>query len=202
MSSLDDLYQRQKRYYHLRASEYDSGAWEPETPERAAEVEALLGVISALPPARTLDVACGTGFLTQHLPGELTLLDASEEMLAIAVSRVPNASIVQGEAIPLPFPDSSFERVFSSAFYDHLRPADRDAFLREARRVAKELVLVEQTRGQEHHEGPEQRVLRDGSTHEIHITYFSPDSLLVELGGGELLFQGIHLLVAKRIWDE
>jgi hypothetical protein len=64
--------------------------------------------------------------------------------------------------------------------------------------VANELILVEQTRGQEHSEGPELRVLQDGSRHEIYITYFSPDSLLAELGGGELLYQGRHLLVAHR----
>ena len=34
--------------------------------------------------ARTLDVACGTGFLTRHLRGELTALDQSEAMLARA----------------------------------------------------------------------------------------------------------------------
>jgi SAM-dependent methyltransferase len=199
MSSVDDLYQRQKRYYHLRAPEYDIGAWEPNNPEQAAEIEALLEVISALSPARTLDVACGTGFLTQHLRGELTLLDASDEMLAIAAARVPDASFVHGEALPLPFPDGSFERVFSSAFFDHLRPTERKTFLREARRVGKELILVEQTRGPEHREGPEERVLQDGSRHQIYITYFSPESLLAELGGGELLFQGRHLLVARNL---
>jgi ubiquinone/menaquinone biosynthesis C-methylase UbiE len=200
MSSVDDLYQRQKRYYHLRAPEYDTGAWEAKTPEHAAEVEALIEVISGLAPARTLDVACGTGFLTQHLRGERTLLDASDEMLAIAASRVPDASLVHEEAIPLPFSDGSFERIFCSAFCDHLRPAERKTFLREARRVAKELVLVEQTRGPQHWEGAEQRVLQDGSRHEIYVTYFSPASLLAELGGGELLLTGRHLLVSQKSW--
>jgi SAM-dependent methyltransferase len=199
---VDDLYERQKRYYHLRAPEYDSGIWEAKTPEQAEEVEGVLNVISGLPPARTIDVACGTGFLTQHLRGEMTLLDASDQMLAIASSRVPDARIVHGDAVPLPFSDSSFERVFSSAFYDHLKPRERRVFVREARRVAKELILVEQTRDQVHREGTEQRVLRDGSRHEIYITYFSPDSLLAELGGGQLLFQGRHILVVQRIWSD
>jgi SAM-dependent methyltransferase len=198
---VEDLYERQKRYYRQRAAEYDSGAWEPETAEEAAEVEALLDVVSGFPPARTLDVACGTGFLTRHLRGELTLLDASDEMLAIAASRVSDASVVHAEALPLPFPDGAFERIFSSAFYDHLRPPERKSFLREARRVANELILVEQTRGPAHWEGAEERVLRDGSRHEIYITFFTPDSLLAELGGGEVLFGGRHMLVARRIWD-
>ena len=42
-----------------------------------------------MPAARTLDVACGTGWLTQHLPGEISGLDASTSMLEIARERVP-----------------------------------------------------------------------------------------------------------------
>src|SRR5262249_24840958 len=152
-------YAGQKRYYHLRAGEYDRSAWDPDDPE----VAQLVDVVARLPPARTLDAGCGTGFLSQHLRGDLTLLDASKDMLAIAASRVPAATLLQAEAPPLPFADGAFERVFSSHFYDHLRPAERRAFLAEARRVAPELVLVQQ-RGDTHLEGPEHRALEDGSS--------------------------------------
>ncbi len=94
-------------------------------------------------PRRTLDVACGTGFLSRHLPGELTCLDQSARMLEIAAERVPHATTVQADAIPLPFPDESFERLFTGHFYGHLEEADRVAFLAEARRVADELVVVD-----------------------------------------------------------
>jgi ubiquinone/menaquinone biosynthesis C-methylase UbiE len=200
---VDDLYERQKRYYHLRAGEYDATAWEEAlaTDWAAPEVEALVAAIGALPPARTLDVACGTGFLTQHLRGERTLLDASEDMLAIAAQRVPGAALVHADALPLPFPDGAFERVFSGQFYDHLRPPERARFLAEARRVAPELVLCEQSRGPEHREGPERRVLEDGSVHEIYTTYFGAESLLAELGGGELLHGTDAFLLVRRRWD-
>src|SRR5437868_4115058 len=135
----DDLYERQKRYYHRRASEYDATAWEAGDPREVAE---LIEAIAALPSGRTLDVACGTGFLSQHLRGDLTLLDASEEMLALAAARVPDAHLVHSDALPLPFADNSFDRIFSGQFYDHLRPRERASFLTEARRVAPELVLV------------------------------------------------------------
>jgi SAM-dependent methyltransferase len=184
------MYERQKRYYHLRAGEYDRSAWDAETDE----VGRLLDVIAGLGPARTLDVGCGTGFLSQHLPGKLTLLDASDDMLAIAGARVPHAAVVHADALPLPFPTGAFERVFSSHFYDHLRPAERRAFLAEARRVAPEFVLVQQ-RGDAHREGPEQRTLEDGTSHEIYKTLFTADSLLAELGGGELLYEGPVFLV-------
>jgi len=187
------VYAGQKRYYHLRAGEYDRGAWDPGDPE----VARLVDLVAGLPPARTLDVGCGTGFLSQHLRGDLTLLDASEDMLGIAASRVPAAALVQADAPPLPFADVAFERVFSSHFYDHLRPTERRVFLAEARRVAPELVLVQQ-RGDMHLEGQERRVLEDGSSHEIYKTYFTAESLLAELGGGGLLYKGPVFLVVLR----
>ena len=190
----DDLYERQKRYYRRRASEYDATAWEAGD---AQEVNELLEAIAALPPARTLDVACGTGFLSRRLRGDLTLLDASEEMLAIAAARVPDARLVHADALPLPFADNSFDRIFSGQFYDHLRPPERASFIAEARRVAPELLLVEQTRGPEHGEGGEERLLENGERHEIYTTYFSPASLLAELGGGELLLASESFLFAR-----
>ena len=65
-----------KAYYDRRAPEYDewylgSGRFaERDRPGWDEEIEALRRTLEALPPAKTLDVACGTGFLTRHLPGE------------------------------------------------------------------------------------------------------------------------------------
>jgi SAM-dependent methyltransferase len=196
-----DLYERQKRYYDLRAGEYDATAWDVLDEVEADEVAGLVGALSELSPARTVDVACGTGFLSQHLPGDLTLLDASSEMLAQATARLPKADVVCADAIPLPFADRSFERVFSSHFYDHLESSERALFLSEARRVGDELVLVQEL-GAEHHEGSTRRNLRDGSSHEIYKVLFTPDSLLDELGGGEVLFRGWLFVVVRRRWPE
>ncbi len=49
--------------------------------ERAQLIRALRA-LRALPAARTLDVACGTGFLTRHLPGDAVGLDQSEDLTA------------------------------------------------------------------------------------------------------------------------
>lgn len=43
-----------------------------------------------LRPARTLDVACGSGFLTRHLRGVVVGLDQSAAMVALAQSRLPH----------------------------------------------------------------------------------------------------------------
>jgi SAM-dependent methyltransferase len=191
-----------KEYYQRRASEYDETSYEAADAEEVAELARLGDVIGALPPGRTLDVACGTGFLTRYLQGEIVGLDQSEEMLRLARERVPRASFVRGDAIPLPFPDDSFDRVFTSNFYGHLEPSERRSFLAEARRVARELVIVDCAWAPGRvPEGPEERILRDGSRWAIHKCYFTPDVLLGELGGADLLFHGPTFLAARKSWS-
>ena len=162
------------------------------------DVAALCGVVAALPPARTLDVACGTGFLTRHLRGEVTGLDASESMIEIARGRMRDARFVVGDGLSLPFADGEFERVFTAHFYDHLQPGERERFLGEARRVAGELVVADSAL----REGVEpvqwqERVLNDGSRHEIYKRYFTGDALADELGGGEVLHDGPWFVVVR-----
>ena len=92
-----------------------------ERPHWDDELGELVQTIASLPPSRTLDVACGTGFLTRHLRGEVTGLDQSERMLTIARERMPAASFICGDALDLPFGDDSFDRVFTGHFYGTLR---------------------------------------------------------------------------------
>ena len=81
-----------KEYYDTRAPEYDewyegTGRFaERDRPGWRELLGELADTIRALPPARTLDVACGTGYATRWLPGEITGLDQSANMLAIARS--------------------------------------------------------------------------------------------------------------------
>ena len=131
-------------------------------------------------------MACGTGLLTRHLRGEVTGLDRSEEMLKIARKRVPEATFIRGDAFNLPFPNSSFDRVFTSNFYGLLLPEERIRFLAETRRVAPEVVLVEMTGPLDgtKPEGWQRRMLSDGSRHKIYRRYFTVRGLAEELGGG------------------
>jgi demethylmenaquinone methyltransferase/2-methoxy-6-polyprenyl-1,4-benzoquinol methylase len=186
-----------KRYYEQRAAEYDewyegTGVFAArERPGWVADREALVRTIAALSPARTLDVACGTGYLTRHLAGEVVGLDQSASMIEIASARLPSARFVRADALPLPFADRSFERVFTGHFYGHLTEEERVRFLDEARRVAGELVVVDAALRPDH--APEEwqeRVLNDGSRHEVYKRYFSAGGLAGELGGGEVLHAG------------
>src|SRR5689334_8393079 len=103
-----------KAYYDRRAREYDDW-WlgrgrfaDRDRPGWGDEVVELHRALEALPAAHTLDVACGTGFLTRHLPGEVVGLDQSESMLEEARRQAPEATYVRGDALELPFPDGSF----------------------------------------------------------------------------------------------
>ena len=186
-----------KEYYDRRAPEYDDwylgrGKFADRVrPEWEAERTTLAELLEALPPRRTLDVACGTGFLTQYLPGDVTGLDQSERMLQEAARRAPDATLVQGDALQLPFDDGAFERVFTGHFYGHLEDDDRRRFLSEAARVASELVIVDSSRAAvDSDEEVQTRELEDGSRWEVYKRWFTGDGLARELGGGDVLLDG------------
>ena len=187
-----------RAYYDARAPEYDE--WydgegrfaELDRPGWAEELDALEEALTALAPARTLDVACGTGYLSRHLRGALTLLDGSRRMLAIAAARRPDAEVVHADALDrLPFGDGAFGRVFAGHFYGHLDPPQRAAFLGEARRLAPELVLVDSAlRDGVEPESVQTRVLNDGSEWTVYKRYFRGEELLGEIGDGRVLLDG------------
>jgi SAM-dependent methyltransferase len=192
-----------KEYYDRRAPEYDDW-WlgrglfaERDRPGWEEELDEVAGVLGALPPARTLDIACGTGFITQHLPGDVVGLDQSASMIAIASDRLPDAEFVVGDALELPFPDASFGRVHASFFYCHLEQPERIRFLAEARRVAPELIIFASRPGlDEPLERWEERVLLDGSRWPVYKRVFEPETLAGELGG-EVLHAGHWFVVAR-----
>ena len=186
-----------QEYYDRRAPEYDdwylgTGLFAGrERPGWTDELEQLTEALASLPAGNTLDVACGTGFLTRHLRGAVVGLDQSESMLDEARHQAPNAVCVQGDALSLPFPDGSFDRVLTAHFYGHLVAAVRPTFLAEARRVARELVVIDSSRaGAEQDEAKQERTLNDGSRWEVYKRWSTPERLAAELGGGETLFAG------------
>ena len=192
-----DYHEHMKQYYDRRASEYEHNEAFREEPSE--DLPGLLHAISLLPPAGVLDVACGTGSLTQHLGSDLTGLDQSEAMLKVARGRVPWAEFVRGDAFRMPFAEDSFDRVFASFFYGLLLLEDRGRFLEEARRVGEELILVEPTPAwvpSGRAEGWEERHLSDGSRYEIYRRYFTADRLAEELDG-RILFAGRWMVMAK-----
>ncbi len=94
---------------------------------------------------RVLDIGCGKGFqmfeLTQFLPGlEVRGLDVSNYAIEQAHPEVKHL-IDNGSAIQLPYPDKSFDLVFSINTLHNLHNSDLDLALREMERVGKEKYL-------------------------------------------------------------
>jgi ubiquinone/menaquinone biosynthesis C-methylase UbiE len=186
-----------RAYYDQRAAEYDDW-WlgrgifaRRERPGWDDEVAEVVRAVAALPPARVLDVACGTGFVTRHLRGEVTALDQSAAMVTIAAERLPGGRVVQGDAVPLPFADGGFDRVFTGSFYGHLLDGERERFVAEARRVGGELVVLDAALREDGvPEEWQERRLNDGSRHRVYKRFFTADGLLDELGGGRVLHAG------------
>jgi demethylmenaquinone methyltransferase/2-methoxy-6-polyprenyl-1,4-benzoquinol methylase len=193
-----------KEYYERRAPDYDDwylGRGRYATRDRASwesDLARLVAVIEGLPPMRTLDVACGTGFLTRHLKGDVVGLDQSRSMLEQARRQAPHATYVEGDGLALPFPNDSFHRVFTAHFYGHLDEDERGRFLAEARRVARELAVVDAAVRPDHDEEEvQQRELPDGTTWPVLKRYFTPERLRAELGGGETLLAGEWFVLVR-----
>jgi ubiquinone/menaquinone biosynthesis C-methylase UbiE len=84
-------------------------------------VAELLADVSA---ERALDVACGTGRLTELLAArcaEVVGVDASVAMLAVAREKVPEATFREGRIEALPVSDATFDVVTCGLALAHLR---------------------------------------------------------------------------------
>jgi demethylmenaquinone methyltransferase/2-methoxy-6-polyprenyl-1,4-benzoquinol methylase len=191
-----------RAYYEARAREYDDwwlgrGLFAArERPGWGEEVRELERILGELPARRTLDVACGTGFLTRRLKGLVVGLDQSPTMCALAQRRLPDGVAMVGDALSLPFADRAFERVVTAHFYGHLRDGDRQRFLSEAHRVGDEVVVIDSAAPEPREEWQE-RELNDGSRHRVYKRWFTGSSLAAELGGHEVLHEGDWFVMVR-----
>ena len=194
-------------YYERRAPEYDD--WylgrglfaERDRPGWEDELRAVEQVVASLPPARTLDVACGTGFVTRHLRGRVVATDRSPAMLAESRRRHSHP-LVLADAFELPFADGGFDRILAGHFYGHLDPAQRARFLDETRRVSSSLLIMDAAiRDEVRPEEIQERVLNDGSVHPVFKRYFTGSQLADELGGADVLFEGRWFVIVDSRLD-
>ncbi|XUW99697.1 MAG: class I SAM-dependent methyltransferase [Dehalogenimonas sp.] len=95
---------------------------------------------------RILDVGCGTGTLVilikgAHPDSKVIGLDADAKALEIATMKIKNArleiDLIKGMSSRLPFPDMSFDRVFSSLMFHHLDRKAKNETLHEIFRVLR-----------------------------------------------------------------
>jgi SAM-dependent methyltransferase len=115
--------------------------WDPEVYGRVGAfvpqlADGVVEWLAAQPGERVLDLGCGDGRLTLRLAGtgaQVTGVDASPEMAAAA--RAQGVSVELANAEALPFPEGSFDAVFSNAALHWIR--DQNAMLAEVHRVLK-----------------------------------------------------------------
>jgi len=95
---------------------------------------------------KVLDVGCGTGTLAvslkrQHPAVDVVALDPDPKALARAARKATRAGVSiqldRGFADALPYERGTFDRVFSSMMFHHLRRGERESALREIDRVLK-----------------------------------------------------------------
>src|SRR5258708_1330973 len=122
---MDASLQEQIDYYRARAPEYDEWLLRRGRYDLGPKLNArwhgdLDGVVRALdsfgPPGRVLELAGGTGIWTQRLSRtaeQLTVIDASPEVLAINRAKVRDARVRYIEADLLSWrPDGRYDAVF------------------------------------------------------------------------------------------
>jgi ubiquinone/menaquinone biosynthesis C-methylase UbiE len=125
---LDD----QMTYYRKMAQEYDETTGQTEELQRAfARARELLQQLA--PVEQTLELACGTGTWTRALLSlgrELTAIDASPEMLALARQKVGNALVQFQQADLFQWqPSQQYDLVFFANWLSHVPPPRLAAFL-------------------------------------------------------------------------
>jgi ubiquinone/menaquinone biosynthesis C-methylase UbiE len=107
---------------------------------------ALLQQSELRPGQQALDIGCGTGSLAillkqSHPQIEVVGLDPDPKALALARRKAQRAAVLprfdQGFSDALEYPDDSFDHVFSSFMFHHLRSYQKEETVHEIRRVLK-----------------------------------------------------------------
>jgi len=145
--------------YDITAHKYDGIKEFEDEAEELFVVRPFLQRLSFTPAPRILDVATGTGRLpwfvlqTPTFHGRLVGLDGSSKMLALAADKLAGydyrVGLVQGTAVPLPFPANHFDAVSCLESLEFF-PSDVAA-LREMARVLRPggVLMVTRRRGWE-----------------------------------------------------
>ncbi|MGO9604515.1 MAG: class I SAM-dependent methyltransferase [Candidatus Binataceae bacterium] len=192
-------------YYDERADQYDewylsqgSYAKRPDREGWATEVAELTARVKRFGSGQILEVAPGTGWWTQHLArnGTLVAVDFALRMLEQTRGRLAahhlDAALIRGDAYSLPFRDGAFDSCFFGFWLSHVPRSRTNAFLAEVRRVLKPGAPVMAAdsaaaiweSGDSPKPGSEyldQRRLNDGSQYQVLKIFHSPETMSLVL---------------------
>jgi ubiquinone/menaquinone biosynthesis C-methylase UbiE len=139
-------------------------------------IDNLLGRLSVA--SSVLDIGCGPGQFTQYLIDhghKVTGIDTSDEMLAIALDKVPHGTFAKMDMRKLGYPESTFDACLVAYSLIHIPSSELANTLREIMRVIKvgglALFIVQ--------EGDADQILDEplAEGEKIFVNFFSEDRL-------------------------
>jgi SAM-dependent methyltransferase len=189
-----------RAYYAARAPYYDAVYLKP---ERREDIAFLSGYLPARLTGRSvLEVACGTGYWTQHIAPvarSMVATDGTAEPLEFARLRPGAERVVfrQKDAYSLPEDLGTFDAAFAGLWFSHVPIDSRLAFLASLHsRLApgSRVIMIDNNEVQlrdfpiaekdELGNTYQHRSLRDGSVHRVLKNFPSEGDLRALLGGG------------------
>jgi len=199
-----------RAYYSTRAPYYDAVYLKP---ERAADIAYLSEYLpSQFAGCSVLEVACGTGYWTQHIArtaARLVATDAGPEPMEFARLR-PRADRVAfrlEDAYRLPADLGSFDAAFAGLWFSHVPVERQGEFIRSlhARLLPGARVIFIDNSTVQLRDWPiaeadaygntyQQRQTRDGNTHRVLKNFPTEDQLkeLLRADGSEISFRELE----------
>lgn len=203
----DKYVQEQLEYYRERASEYDEwflrqGRYDQgaeHTEQWFKEVADLQTILAQLAPlGNVLELACGTGWWTEHLlnyADSLTAVDASLEVMALNKERSKSSKVKYVQADIFEWQsEQTFDFIFFSFWLSHVPPERFEAFWQRVQNALApngRVFLIDSVHKKEatskDQELPPQdatvakRKLKDGREFEIVKIFYNPESLSQQL---------------------
>ncbi|TDP94784.1 methyltransferase family protein [Labedaea rhizosphaerae] len=151
---------------------------------------------------RVLDIGCGTGNLlrataTRRPDVELSGLDPDPKALARARRKVKKARLERGFAQELPYPDDSFDRVFSSLMLHHLDTKSKDEMLAEVRRVLRPggVFVLADIKVDQHSHGHGSRPMSE------HLHDNVGDAIAQRLEAAGFTTEPTHTMILRKNWQ-
>jgi hypothetical protein len=165
----------------------------------AADIEAeateVRRLIRSMQPSTYVEVGAGPGTFTADLPGTGVALDQSDAALRILRSGSAHSSVVCGDALRLPIRGRAIARVFAAHIYGLLTEEERRRFLREAHRIAEELVVVDAGRPPGVPNEHWQHRTLGGEIFTVFRRHFDAAALAAEIGGRPLFSGRFYVMV-------
>ena len=123
-------------YYDTIAGDYDQSRFNNSYGQfiDAEERKVLDQLIDTKAPTQRLEIACGTGRLTNYATHGL---DASSEMMKIAIKQHPGVQFKQASATDTGYQDASFDLVYSFHLLMHLDADTIQKIFSEVHRILK-----------------------------------------------------------------